>query len=245
MAPPPVFDGERGARLIQLGVFGAPQGVRGEIRVKSFTQDPRDIGAYGMLTDEAGGRSFTLKVLRPLKDDMVVARVEGVATRDDAAALTHVGLFVRRAQLPPPVEGEFYHDDLVGLQAQLADGTPFGRVIGVLNYGAGDILEIAPADGGETNLLPFNATTAPLVDFAAGVIVVAPPVEVEGESSAPLRRGRGYLSSPAISASMLSGVSVGAWRATTWPSRPTTNLVKFHLIASVPRMPGAASLSTL
>ncbi len=92
---------------------------------------------------------------------MVVARVDGVATRDAAAALTHVGLFARRGQLPPPGEGEYYHDDLVGLQAQLADGAPFGRVIGVLNYGAGDILEIAAADGGETILLPFNEATAP------------------------------------------------------------------------------------
>ncbi len=91
MAPPPVLDGERGARLIQLGVFGAPQGVRGEIRVKSFTRTPADISAYGALTDERGGRTFTLKVLRALKDDMVVARVDGVLTRDAAAALTHVG----------------------------------------------------------------------------------------------------------------------------------------------------------
>jgi 16S rRNA processing protein RimM len=192
MAPPPVLDGERGARLIQLGVFGAPQGVRGEIRVKSFTGNPAEIGAYGALTDERGARAFALKVLRALKDDMVVARVEGVLTRDDAAALTHVGLFARRAQLPPPAEGEFYHDDLVGLQAKLADGAPFGRVVAVLNYGAGDILEIAPADGGETILLPFNDATAPTIDFAAATLVVAPPAEVEGEEiPSPRERGEG------------------------------------------------------
>ncbi len=114
----------------------------------------------------------------------------------------------------------------------------------MLNYGAGDILEIVPADGGETMLLPFNEATAPKFDFATGVIVVAPPVEVEGDERV-LRQRRSYLSRPSISGSMLSGVSVGAWRATTWPSRPTTNFVKFHLIASVPKMPGAASFSAL
>ena len=176
--------GERARRLIQLGVFGAPQGVRGEIRVKAFTQKPVDIGAYGALVDEAGARSFALSVVRALRDDMVVARVDGVLTRDEAAKLTHVGLYARRGQLPPPAEGEYYHGDLVGLEARLADGARIGRVVGVLNYGAGDLLEIAPAAGGETLLLPFTQACAPSIDFAAGTVVVAPPLEVDGEGRA-------------------------------------------------------------
>jgi 16S rRNA processing protein RimM len=169
------------SRLIQLGVFGAPQGVRGEIRVKAFTAAPAAIGDYGVLTDETGARRFALKVVRPLRDDMVVARVEGVTDRDEAAKLTNVGLYARRDQLPPPAEGEFYHDDLVGLEARLADGRALGRVVAVLNYGAGDILEIAPAGGGDSKLLPFTAATAPTVDFEAGFVVVVPPVEIDGE----------------------------------------------------------------
>ncbi len=92
-------------RLIALGRFGAPQGVRGEIRVKSYTAEPQAIAAYGPLTDEAGARRFVVKAVRPLRDDMIVARVEGVATREAAAALTGVELYARRAQLPPPDPG--------------------------------------------------------------------------------------------------------------------------------------------
>jgi len=170
------------ARLIQLGVFGAPQGVKGEVRVKCFTQNPADIAAYGALVDKTGARSFTIQVVRPLRDDMVIARVVGVATREAAAALTHVGLFVRRDQLPPPSAGEFYRDDLIGLAAQLGDGTPVGDVVAVLNYGAGDILEIAPHGGGDTLLLPFTDACAPTLDFARGAITIVPPLAVDGEA---------------------------------------------------------------
>jgi len=169
------------ARLIQLGVFGAPQGVKGEVRLKSFTQNPGDVVAYGALVDKSGARSFAVKIVRPLRGDMVIAQVEGVSTRDGAAALTHVGLYVRRDQLPPPEMGEYYQDDLIGLAARLADGTPFGAIVAVLSYGAGDILEIAPSEGGETLLLPFNDTTFPDIDFSGGVITIVPPAIVDGE----------------------------------------------------------------
>ena len=169
-------------RLIQLGVFGAPQGVKGEVRVKCFTQNPGDIAAYGALVDKTGARTFKIDGVRPLRDDMMIARVAGVANREAAAALTHIGLFARRDQLPPPSAGEYYQDDLIGLSATLSDGTPFGEVIAVLNYGAGDILEIAPEGGGDTVLLPFTDACAPILDFARGVITVVPPVAVEGEA---------------------------------------------------------------
>jgi 16S rRNA processing protein RimM len=168
-------------RLIALGVFGAPQGVRGEIRVKAYTAEPKAIGAYGPLTDAAGARRFALKVVRGLRDDMVVARVEGVATREAAAALTGVELFARRTQLPPPDAEEFYHDDLVGLEAVTAEGAALGRVLRIISHGAGDILEIAPPAGGETLLLPFTRQVAPEIDFAGGRIVINPPPEIDGE----------------------------------------------------------------
>ena len=166
-------------RLIALGRFGAPQGVRGEIRIQSYTAEPAAIGGYGPLTDATGARVFTVKVVRPLRDDMLVARVEGVATREAAAALTGVELHARRSQLPPPEPDEFYHDDLIGLAATTLDGEPLGRVVAVLNHGAGDILEL---EGGR--LLPFTKAVAPEIDFAAGRIVIVPPPEVEGEAKA-------------------------------------------------------------
>jgi 16S rRNA processing protein RimM len=164
-----------------MGVFGAPQGVRGEVRVKSLTGDPSAIGAYGPLTDKDRGRRFVFESLRPLKGDMLVARVDGVSTRTAAEALKRVEIFARRDQLPPPSGDEFYYEDLVGLEAVSAAGAPIGRVVSLMNYGAGDVLEIAPAEGGETLLLPFTKRVAPRIDFDAGRIVIEPPREVEDE----------------------------------------------------------------
>ena len=160
-------------RLILLGVFGAPQGVRGEVRVKSLTADPGAIGAYGPLTDKGRARTFVFESLRPLKDDMLVARLAGVSTRTAAEALKGAEIFARRDQLPPPAHDEFYYDDLIGLEAVDAEGAPIGRVVSLMNYGAGDVLEIAPVQGGETLLLPFSKRVAPRIDFDAGRIVIA------------------------------------------------------------------------
>jgi 16S rRNA processing protein RimM len=164
-----------------MGVFGAPQGVRGEIRVKSLTGEPSAIGVYGSLTNKGRTRSFAFESLRPLKDDMLVARVAGVSTREAAEALKGLELFARRDQLPPPDEDEFYYEDLVGLEAVDAAGGCVGRVVSLTNHGAGDILEIAPVGGGETLLLAFTKAVAPRIDFDAGRIFVEPPREVEDE----------------------------------------------------------------
>jgi 16S rRNA processing protein RimM len=169
-------------RLILMGVFGAPQGVRGETRVKSLTSDPKAIGAYGPLTDGKRARVFVFDSLRLISDNMLVAGVAGVTTREAAAALTGVEIFARRDQLPAPSEDEFYYDDLIGLDAFDAGGRRLGAIASVGNYGAGDILEIAPKDGGETLLLPFTKEVAPTIDFDAGRIVIEPPREVEGEA---------------------------------------------------------------
>jgi len=174
-------------RLILIGVFGAPQGVRGAIRVKSLTHDPKAIGAYGPLTDANGVRVIVFESLRPLKADMLVARVKGVTTREAAAALTGVEMFARRGQLPPPGDDEFYWDDLIGLEAVDKAGAPLGSVVALLNCGGGDILEIAPAGGGETLLLPFSRQVAPMIDFDARRIVIEHPHEIEDDrrSSGP------------------------------------------------------------
>lgn len=169
------------SRLIPLGIFGAPQGVRGEVRVKSYTQEPKAIARYGALTDSAGKRSFVFAAARPLKDDMLVVRLKDVATREAAQALTGVELFARRGQLPPPGEGEFYHDDLIGLAAVTPEGEALGQIVGLRNFGAGDILEIAPTGGGESLMLPFKKTVALEIDFAKALIVVAPPQFAQGE----------------------------------------------------------------
>ena len=162
------------ARVL-IAQIGAAHGVRGEVRLKAFTEDPLSVARYGALETE-DGRRFEIEAVRPAKD-MLVARLKGVADRSAAEALTHLRLYVAREKLPQPAADEFYHADLVGLTAQTAAGEAFGVVKAVHNFGAGDLLEIEPAAGGATLMLPFTQTTVPAIDLASRRIVVAPPAE--------------------------------------------------------------------
>ena len=166
-----------------MGRFGAPHGVRGEVRLQSFTQDPVAIGSYGPLAG-SNGAVFTLKNVRLIKDNMLVARVEGIANRTAAEALTHVDLSLDRAALPPPDEEEFYVADLVGLDVVTEVGETLGTILGVPNYGGGDLLEVRPTRGGESLLFPFTKEVVPTIDVAGRRVVVAPPAEVEAKDEA-------------------------------------------------------------
>ena len=165
-----------------MGRFGAPHGVRGELRLQSFTGDPLAIADYGPLTDKSGKKTFTLLNLRPQGKDMLVVRLKDVDDRDGAQALNGVELYLARDKLPAPDPEEFYLADLEGLRAETATGEPIGRVVALRNFGAGDILEIAPASGGDTLMYPFTKAVAPIIDLAGGLIVVEPPTETEGEN---------------------------------------------------------------
>jgi 16S rRNA processing protein RimM len=165
--------------LVLVGQFGAAHGIKGEVRLKSFTQEPQAIGRYGPLSDRHGARAFTIASLRPLKDDLFVARLKGISTRAAAQALTGLELYVPRAALPPPEDEEFYFADLVGLVAADEAGETIGPVVQVLNYGAGDMLEIATRSGGETLLVPFTKAAVPHVDLAAGRLVISLPHVIE------------------------------------------------------------------
>ncbi|WP_298423745.1 ribosome maturation factor RimM [Rhodoblastus sp.] len=162
---------------VLVGVFGAPHGVRGEIRLKSYMQDPLSIADYGALADEAG-RAHEIVSARPLKDDMLVVRVKGVSDRDAAQKLTNQQLYLARETLPAPEDDEFYCRDLIGLRAETPEGEPLGVIVAVPNYGAGDILEIAPP-AGETLLFPFTRAVVPEIDIAGGKVIVVPPAEDE------------------------------------------------------------------
>jgi len=169
-------------RFVLLGRFGAAHGLKGEVRVQSFTGDPRAIGDYGALFDKEGARQFRFaQQLRPLGKDMLVARLDGVTTREAAERLNGVEIFALRKNLPAEGEDEFYLADLIGLRAETLEGALLGVVVSVQNFGAGDILEVAPPDRGETRLFPFTKSVVPLVDAAKGRVVIAPPREVEGE----------------------------------------------------------------
>lgn len=158
-----------------MGVVGAPHGVRGAVRIKSFTDEPEAIAGYGALEDESGAQRFTLRVIGAAKGDgMVIATLSGVADRDRAEALRGLRLYAPRSALPAPAEDEFYHADLVGLAAELDDGSTLGTVIAVHDFGAGDIIEIAREEG-QPVLVPFTRAAVPVVDTAGGKVVIDPP----------------------------------------------------------------------
>ena len=162
---------------ILVGAIAGAHGLRGQVRIRSFTADPAAVATYGPLTDESGGRRFTIAVTGAAKDG-VLARIDGVADRTAAEALRGLRLYVPRSALPAPEADEYYRADLIGLRAELSDGSIYGRVIDVQNYGAGDFVEIERPTGG-TELLLFSQTAVPVVDLAAGRIVVEPPAVVE------------------------------------------------------------------
>lgn len=176
-------DGKNGR--VCLGVVGAPHGVRGEVRIKSFTDMPAAIAHYGALEDERGERRFTLSVVGSAKGDgMVIVKLSGIADRDRAEALRGLRLYAPRTVLPATAEDEFYHADLVGLAAQLADGSALGAVIAVHDFGAGDVIEIG-RDEGQPVLVPFTRAAVPVVDIAGGKVVIDPP---DGLFDAPRRQ---------------------------------------------------------
>lgn len=155
-----------------LGVITAPHGVRGLVRVKSFTAVPAAIADYGPLEDEAGTK-LALNLVGAGKG-VLLARIDGIEDRDAALALKGRRLYLPRASLPPVDADEYYHADLIGLAVELADGTVLGRVAAVNDFGAGDSIEIERPKGGPV-LVPFTRAAVPVVDIAAGRLVVDPP----------------------------------------------------------------------
>jgi 16S rRNA processing protein RimM len=165
-----------GKRVV-LARIGAAHGIRGEVRVKTFTEDPAAIADYGDLAAD-DGRVFAVEAARAAGGtdaSMLVVRFAGVKDRNAAEALNGVELSVDRDLLPKTGEDEFYAADLVGLRAESPEGEPIGKVRAVVNYGAGDIVEILPPSGASI-LVPFSKAAVPEVDIASGRIVVIPPL---------------------------------------------------------------------
>lgn len=154
--------------------IGAAHGLKGEVRLRSYTQEPADFAAYGALETEDRSRKLKVETARFAKDHFVV-RFDGIDDRNAAEALRNVNLYIARETLPAVEENDtFYCADLIGLSAVTRDKSAFGEVIAVQNYGAGDILEIRRGDG-STFLLPFTEAAVPEIDIAGGIVVVDPP----------------------------------------------------------------------
>lgn len=163
---------------ICVGALAGSFGVSGEVRLKSFCADPTAIADYGPLFTEDGSRSFTVKLTRPVSGGLG-ARVSGVKTKEEADALRGTQLYVDRARLPHLPDDEFYHADLIGLEACDTGGVVLGKVLAVHNHGAGDLLEINGAGRKTALMVPFTLAVVPTVDLAAGRIVVDVPEGLE------------------------------------------------------------------
>lgn len=158
---------------VLLGVVAAPHGVRGLVRIKSYTEDPMAVGSYGPLSDETGRKEYRVEALSAAKGT-VLARIEGVADRTAAEALRGLRLYVERDRLPATGEREWYEADLIGLSAVGRDGRDWGKVVAFHDFGAGSVMEVS---GGRIGglMLPFNDEVVPEIDVAGGRVVVDPP----------------------------------------------------------------------
>jgi|SRR5665213_757493 len=170
------------AAPICIARIGAAHGVRGAVKLWTFTEDPLAVLRYGPLASKDGVRQFVVTHARQAKG-YLVATLKGIATREDAERLNGIELYIPRDKLPAAGEGEYYHADLIGLAAVNAADEPLGRVTAIHNFGAGDIIEIAPPHGAAM-LLPFTNAVVPTVDLSGGRVVIELPVEIEGDDPA-------------------------------------------------------------
>lgn len=170
---------------ILLGKIGAAHGIKGEVRIVSHTEDPEAIGTYGPLETDRAGLMITIEKAR-LNKNVLVARLKGVADRNAAELLNGVSLFVDRSRLPDPDdEDDFYHTDLIGLDARLVTGVSIGEVSALPNFGAGDLLEVRDPRSGDTFLYPFTKAVVPTIDIKNGFIVINPPLDADPGEEEP------------------------------------------------------------
>ncbi|WP_370336174.1 ribosome maturation factor RimM [Parvularcula marina] len=164
-------------RMVVVGQFAGTHGVRGGFKLRSFTEQPADIAAYGPVATE-DGRKLTIKLVRELKPGLFLCSAPEITSPEEGDAYKGALLHVARELLPPPDEDEFYLDDLVGMTAVTPKGAPAGQVKAVVNYGAGDLVELSQVPGRKgAVLLPFTKEAVPEIDLAAGQLTVILPEE--------------------------------------------------------------------
>ena len=161
------------SELICVGAVTGTRGVKGDVRIKSFTADPQDITSYGPLFDETGNVVYELKVTGQAKGQLI-GRIAGTPNRTAAEKLKGLQFFVPRASLPTIDDDEYYFSDLIGLNVEDTEGKALGTISSVENFGAGDILEIVGVINGGL-MVPFNKITVPQVDIQNGIVVIDPP----------------------------------------------------------------------
>ena len=177
--------GDTSPKKLLMGRIGAAHGIKGEVRIQSFTEEPLALAGYGPLTTNRPGLVIEIETARATTN-VLVARLKGVKDREAAEKLNGVELFVDRAKLPPPDEDDaFYHADLIGLDARLGDGSVIGQVTAIPNFGASDLIEIRNARTGDTFLYPFTKAVVPELKLGEGYLVIEVPVEAEPGEEEP------------------------------------------------------------
>jgi 16S rRNA processing protein RimM len=169
-------------RDILLAAVIGTQGLKGAVKVKTFTADPDALSRYGALHDRSGKR-YEITAFRTAKPGEAVISFRGIADRNAAEALKGAELFVARDALPAAEEDEFYHADLIGLEAFDSEGRLVGKVTAIHNFGAGDVIVIARGD--EEILLAFTRETVPQIDIKGGRILIAVPEYDEADGPHP------------------------------------------------------------
>lgn len=172
-------------KKILMGQIGAAHGIKGEVRITTYTGDPEAIASYGPLETDRPGLTVTIETAR-LNKTVLVARIKGVRDRNAAELLNGVSLYVDRDRLPDPDdEDDFYHADLIGLDARLDTGVTIGEVSALLNYGAGDLIEVRDPRSGDTFLYPFTKAVVPTIRVDEGFLVIAPPLDADPGEEEP------------------------------------------------------------
>lgn len=164
----------KNTQRILIGEISGAHGIRGDVLVRAYTETPDAIASYGPLTDESGKRSFSLRVVR-VTPKGIVARINGIEDRNAAEPLRGIKLYVGRDRLPDPKGAEYYYADLIGLNAVSEDSSALGKIVSVQNFGAGDLLELKPADGSATEFIPFEDRYVPKIDLQSRTIVIRRP----------------------------------------------------------------------
>jgi 16S rRNA processing protein RimM len=176
--------GDISPKQLLMGRIGAAHGIKGEVRIQSFTTEPLALADYGPLDTDRPGLTIEIETARTTTN-VLVARLKGIGDRTAAEKLNGVELYIDRDRLPPAEDDDFYHADLIGLEARLTDGSVLGKVSALPNFGAGDLIEVSDARSGDTFLYPFTQRVVPEVHIAEGYLVIEVPIEAEPGEEEP------------------------------------------------------------
>ncbi len=158
--------------LIKIATIIDAHGIKGEVKLLSFSENPDFFKTNPELSNASGTKKFSVKITGRVKDSLI-AVIDGITDRNAAELLKNTELYIPASALPAPAEGEYYHSDLIGLEARLESGKKYGIITAIDNFGAGDILEIT-ATNDETIMLPLDEPWVSEIDLEKGFVVVIP-----------------------------------------------------------------------